>query len=77
MVAQNREAAVARLRAELDYQVNVKAEEEVKALLARVEAETDAVLHLLERIDEHRDLLCRLLPAGGGGRPGGSPSPGA
>jgi uncharacterized membrane protein len=62
MMAQNREVAADRLRAELDYQVNVTAEEEVKALLARVEAETDAVLYLLKRMDEQQELLRRLLP---------------
>ena len=38
MISQNRQAAVADHRAEMDYQVNVKAEAEIAKLLAMVEA---------------------------------------
>ncbi len=38
MISQNRQAAVADGRAELDYQVNVRAEAEIGKLLALVEA---------------------------------------
>ena len=38
MISQNRQAAVADHRAELDYQVNVKAEAEIAKLLALVQA---------------------------------------
>ncbi|HHW14008.1 MAG TPA: DUF1003 domain-containing protein [Firmicutes bacterium] len=61
MMSQNRADAKDRLRAELDYQVNIKAEEETKAVLERIEAATDAILHLMEKVEAQEAVLRRLV----------------
>jgi uncharacterized membrane protein len=45
MISQNRQAAAAEIRSELDYKVNVKAEQEI-----------DLLLHALERIAEKQGI---------------------
>ncbi|MBP2161404.1 MULTISPECIES: DUF1003 domain-containing protein [Asticcacaulis] len=60
MMAQNRQAAIDRQRAELDYQVNCKAEVDIEALHAKVDAmrqeDITRLIGLLEKvIDERAD----------------------
>ena len=54
MMSQNRQAAKDRLDAGNDYQVNLKAEIEIMALLEKVE-------HLTARQEEQTELIRRLL----------------
>ena len=54
MMSQNRQAAKDRLDAGNDYQVNLKAEIEIMALLEKVE-------HLTARQEEQTELIHRLL----------------
>ena len=54
MMSQNRQAAKDRLDAGNDYQVNLKAEIEIMALLEKVE-------HLAARQEEQTELIHRLL----------------
>ena len=61
MMSQNRQAAKDRLMAEQDYVVNVKAEEEVKALMAHLEQQDEVMLDLLRRIDlQHGVIMSKL-----------------
>ncbi|MDQ1153996.1 putative membrane protein [Brevundimonas sp. SORGH_AS 993] len=59
MMSQNRQAARDRLDANNDYQVNLKAEIEIMALLDKVE-------HLTARQEEQTALIRRLLDQKGG-----------
>ena len=61
MMSQNRQAAKDRLMAEQDYVVNVKAEEEVKALMVHLEQQDELMLDLLRRIDlQHAVIMSKL-----------------
>lgn len=40
--------------------MNVKAEEETKAVLDRLEAATEAILHLMEKVEAQEALLRQL-----------------
>lgn len=51
MMSQNRQAAKDRLTAESDYQINQKAEDEVKTILHHLEYQDDLLLQILQRID--------------------------
>jgi len=51
MMSQNRQAAKDRLEAHQDFQVNQKAEEEVRVILEHLEAQSTALRELLERLD--------------------------
>ncbi|MDY3556513.1 DUF1003 domain-containing protein [Gemmata sp. JC717] len=62
MMSQNRVAALDRIRAQNDYEINLKAEEEVRVVLAHLEAQS-AVLRQLQQ--ELRELKAQL------GRPPG------
>jgi uncharacterized membrane protein len=72
MMSQNRQAAKDRLAAEHDYQVNVKAEEEVKAIMTHLEQQDELMLDILHRLEEqHQNLLSRIadkLPDGAAGQ---------
>jgi uncharacterized membrane protein len=54
MMSQNRQAEKDRIAAQHDYDVNVKAEEEVKAILDHLEYQHELTLHMLARL-ERRD----------------------
>jgi uncharacterized membrane protein len=61
MMSQNRQAAKDRLMAEQDYVVNLKAEEEVKAIMAHLEQQDEVMLDLLRRLDaQHAVIVSRL-----------------
>jgi uncharacterized membrane protein len=65
MMSQNRQADKDRIAAEHDYEVNVKAAEEVKAILDRLEYQHELTLQLLARLEAQEG---RLLTAVAGGR---------
>ena len=57
MMSQNRQAAKDRLMAEQDYQVNAKAEEEVKAIMHHLEQQDEVMIDILSRLEEQQKLL--------------------
>jgi uncharacterized membrane protein len=66
MMSQNRQAAKDRLAAENDYSINVKAEEEVKAIMHHLEQQDEMMLDLLRHLEqEHKEMLERLAPPNG------------
>ena len=55
MMSQNRQAAKDRLMAEQDYLVNTKAEEEVEAIVHHLEQQDEAMIDILQRMEQqHR-----------------------
>ena len=50
MMSQNRQAAKDRLEAHLDFEVNQKAEEEVRIILEHLEAQSQALSQALEKL---------------------------
>lgn len=50
MVGQNLQGRHSETRAELDFQVNMKAEKEVTAILHRLEQQTDLILRLMQHV---------------------------
>ena len=52
MVGQNLQNRYSAARAEADFEVNVKAEREIEAVLLRLERQNDLVLKVFERIGE-------------------------
>ena len=63
MMSQNRQAAKDRLMAEQDYRVNMKAEDELKAVMQHLETQDDLMLEILHRLEEqHKQLIDHMLP---------------
>jgi uncharacterized membrane protein len=61
MMSQNRQAEKDRLAAQHDYDVNVKAEEEIKAILEHLEYQHELMVHLLARLEgQDAQLLATL-----------------
>jgi uncharacterized membrane protein len=54
MMSQNRQGQKDRLAAAHDYQINVRAEEEITAILRHLEYQDDLILQLLHRMDRDR-----------------------
>jgi uncharacterized membrane protein len=52
MMSQNRQSQKDRLAADHDYQINLKAEEEIKGILMHLEYQDDLILQVLERLEE-------------------------
>jgi len=73
MMSQNRQAAKDRLMAEQDYVVNIKAEEEVKSIMAHLEQQDEVMIDILRRIEAQHQVIMKSmdLPA-----PDGTPAPG-
>ena len=71
MMSQNRQAAKDRLMAEQDYVVNIKAEEEVKSIMAHLEQQDEVMIDILRRIEsQHQVIMGKLeIP-----QPDGSPA---
>jgi uncharacterized membrane protein len=65
MMSQNRQAAKDRLMAEQDYVVNIKAEEEVKALMVHLEQQDEVMLDILARIESQHTVIMRKLADNG------------
>jgi uncharacterized membrane protein len=57
MMSQNRQASKDRLMAEQDYEVNTKAEEEVKAIMHHLEQQDDVMIEILGRLEEQQKVL--------------------
>jgi len=58
MMSQNRQASKDRLMAEQDYQINTKAEDELKAVMHHLETQDDLMLEILQRLEQqHHQLL--------------------
>ncbi len=63
MMSQNRQAAKDRLAAENDYTINVKAEEEVKAIMHHLEQQDDMMIDILHHLEtQHKEMLEKLAP---------------
>ncbi|MBI5534116.1 MAG: DUF1003 domain-containing protein [Deltaproteobacteria bacterium] len=61
MMSQNRQAAKDRIMAEQDYFVNIKAEEEVKAIMLHLEQQDEVMIELLRRIHvQHASIMKKL-----------------
>jgi uncharacterized membrane protein len=76
MMSQNRQAAKDRVMAEQDYEVNAKAEEEVKSIMHHLEQQDEVMIDILRRLEEQQSLLLKahaLLDTPG--RPPGSAAP--
>ncbi|MDO8432907.1 MAG: DUF1003 domain-containing protein [Candidatus Binatus sp.] len=61
MMSQNRQATKDRLMAEQDYVVNIKAEDEVKSIMAHLEQQDEVMIDILRRIEaQHQTIMGRL-----------------
>ena len=62
MMSQNRQAQLDRSRAEHDYQINLKAEAEIRHVLLHLEAQNRALLelqsHMLRLLEERQPATC-------------------
>jgi len=56
MMSQNRQSQKDRLAADHDYQINLKAEEEIKGILLHLEYQDDLILQVLERLEHRVDV---------------------
>ena len=72
MMSQNRQAAKDRLMAEQDYVVNIKAEEEVKSIMAHLEQQDEVMIDILRRIETQHQVIMKSmdLPPDGSLAPG-------
>ena len=60
MMSQNRQADKDRLMAQHDYQINLKAEQEVKAIMHHLEQQDDIMIDILRHLEaQHQALLER------------------
>ena len=60
MMSQNRQADKDRLMAEHDYQINTKAEVEVKSIMQHLEQQDEVMIDILRRLEaQHQALLAR------------------
>jgi uncharacterized membrane protein len=57
MMSQNRQAAKDRLMAEQDYDVNLKAEDELKAIMAHLEQQDEVMLDILRRMEGQHQVI--------------------
>jgi uncharacterized membrane protein len=72
MMSQNRQAAKDRLMAEHDYEVNVKAEEEVKAIMRHLEQQDEVMIDVLRRLEAQHAVLIGNFPPPVGAPPAAS-----
>jgi uncharacterized membrane protein len=64
MMSQNRQATKDRLAAEYDYQINVKAEDEVKSIMHHLEQQDEMMIDILHHLEtQHKDILERIRAA--------------
>jgi uncharacterized membrane protein len=63
MMSQNRQAEKDRIAAQHDYDVNVKAEEEIKAILNHLEYQHELTLQLLARLERQDAQLLAMVGA--------------
>ena len=71
MMSQNRQAAKDRLMAEQDYEVNLKAEDELKSIMTHLEQQDEVMLDILRRMEgQHQVIMHKLqVPAPDGTAP--------
>jgi uncharacterized membrane protein len=61
MMSQNRQAAKDRLMAEQDYEINLKAEEELKSIMNHLEQQDEVMLDILRRMEgQHQVIMTKL-----------------
>lgn len=61
MMSQNRQAAKDRLMAEHDYDINLKAEEELKAIMSHLEQQDEVMIDILRRMEgQHQVIMGKL-----------------
>lgn len=65
MVGQNLQGRHAELRAESDYEVNMKAEREVEAILTHLEHQNEMILEILRRIEKLEQTQVAAATDGG------------
>ena len=64
MMSQNRQAAKDRLMAEQDYEINLKAEEELKSIMTHLEQQDEVMLDILRRMEgQHQVIMTKLHAA--------------
>lgn len=62
MMSQNRQSEKDRLAAEHDYQINVKAEDEVKSIMHHLEQQDELMIDILHRLEQqHHEMLEQML----------------
>jgi uncharacterized membrane protein len=72
MMSQNRQAAKDRLMAEQDYEINLKAEDELKAIMSHLEQQDEVMIDILRRMEgQHQVIMAHL----GAPAPDGNPAP--
>ena len=57
MMSQNRQAAKDRLMAEQDYEVNCKAEDELKSIMSHLEQQDEVMLDILRRMEGQHQVI--------------------
>jgi uncharacterized membrane protein len=57
MMSQNRQAAKDRLMAEQDYEINLKAEEELKSIMNHLEQQDEVMLDILRRMEGQHQVI--------------------
>jgi len=57
MMSQNRQADKDRLMAEHDYQINTKAEQEVKSIMQHLEQQDEVMIDILRRLEAQHEAL--------------------
>ena len=66
MMSQNRQAAKDRLMAEQDYDINIKAEDELKSIMSHLEQQDEVMLDILRRMEgQHQVIMGKLSAADG------------
>jgi uncharacterized membrane protein len=61
MMSQNRQADKDRLMAEHDYEINTKAEDELKSVMHHLEAQDDVMLAILHRLEGQDDMMLSIV----------------
>ena len=74
MMSQNRQAEKDRIAAQHDYDVNVKAEEEITVILDHLEYQHELILHMLARLERQDIQLLAMLEAQPARAPGSPPA---
>ncbi len=63
MMSQNRQAAKDRLMAEQDYEINLKAEDELKSIMNHLEQQDEVMLDILRRMEGQHQVIMGTLGA--------------
>jgi uncharacterized membrane protein len=76
MMSQNRQAAKDRLMAEQDYEINLKAEDELKSIMNHLEQQDEVMLDILRRMEgQHQVIMGKLnIAAPDGGNSNSAPA---